>query len=99
MGYQQFQNIEFLGCQIDLSALNVQSAVVDIKTELSILHNSGVDRFRRFLLFPATHKYLDTCLHFQNIKRLGDIIIRPGFKSHDLIHICSLSRKKDDGHV
>ena len=47
----------------------------------------------------AAQDGLDTRLDFQNVERLGHIIVRAVFQAEDLIHIFALCGEHDDGHV
>ena len=57
--------------------------------------------FRPFLClsFGSSHDCLDSCLHFQNVKWLRDIIICTIFQSEDLVHILAFCCQHHNWHI
>ena len=49
--------------------------------------------------WPSMHSSNDSCLHFKNIERLCDIIIRTIFQTKDLIHILTLGSQHNNRHI
>ena len=38
-------------------------------------------------------------LQLQDVEGLGDVVVRPALKSHELVRVLPLSRQHDDGHI
>ena len=97
IGDEQAQHIKFLGGEIDF--LPAKRDRAQILIDAQFVHRQDIA-----LLFFARRAHaaqdgLDTRLDFQNVERLGHIIVRAVFQAEDLIHIFALCGEHDDGHV
>ena len=96
--YQKFEYIEFFCSQIDLSAADKYPAAFAVQSKFSDFYHLGFRLLSRCLSGTA-HDGFDSGFHFQNIKRLGNIVIRSVLQTKDLIHILTLRRQHDDRDI
>ena len=96
--HQKFQHFELLGRQSDLPALDVGSFAVTIQLHIAAFQNTGVLCGSFFRLHSAEDSF-DPGFHFQNVKRLGYVIVRAVFQSQDLIHVITLGGQHDHRYI
>ena len=96
--YQQFQHIKFLGCEVDLFSGDKYAASFAVQLQFSDFHSLGLLLLVLFAACTADDR-LDAGFDFQDVERLGDIIISSVFQTQDLIHIFSFCCKHDDRNI
>ena len=95
---QKLKHIKFLRCKIDLTFPDENTASFAINLHIPFHKHRTAGRL--FLAFRCSaHDCLDSCLHFENIERLCDIVVRAGLKADDLVGVLAAGADDDDGQV
>ena len=79
-------------------AVGVGSFAVTIQLHIAAFQNTDVLCGSFFRLHSAEDSF-DPGFHFQNVKRLGYVIVRAVFQSQDLIHVITLGGQHDHRYI
>jgi len=98
VAHEQLHQVELLGGEVHRDPVLPGGTLIGVQTDVA--HGKGT--FGRLALHRRTgtaQQGADPRLQLQDVEGLGDVVVRPALKAHDLVRVLPLGGEHDDRDV